>query len=279
MKDDAAVSRTDCRCEAGGHRGHARHEAAPFERHVFQDDVHRKRQGHPRADALQDGPASQVKHEHYSLSLPRSRWRGASENSLLHHRRINDCRDVCAFAPVASGLRDRPDVAGVTVIGKLVVLAVAGDGDAEFLQVLLRRAGHDAVAGEDPLDLRLPLPAQVRIAVGLQDVAVDVGAAPFATGPLDPVAHGVKDHLADFARIKVGLLSAGILMCVPFGKYTPASPLRSRTQPYFSDVFFKNFLFLATMTCALPFSLLQSILTSNGSFLPSLFEMYTTGSR
>lgn len=53
MQDDAAVSRSDCRCEAGGHRGHAHHEAAPFERHIFQDDVHRKRQGHPRADALQ----------------------------------------------------------------------------------------------------------------------------------------------------------------------------------------------------------------------------------
>lgn len=29
MQDDAAVSRSDCRCEAGGHRGHAHHEAAP----------------------------------------------------------------------------------------------------------------------------------------------------------------------------------------------------------------------------------------------------------
>lgn len=29
MQDDAAVSRTDCRYEAGGHREHAHHEAAP----------------------------------------------------------------------------------------------------------------------------------------------------------------------------------------------------------------------------------------------------------
>lgn len=201
MQDDAAVSRTDCRCEAGGHRGHAHHEAAPSSGTCSRMMCIASGRAIPVPTPCSGRPASQVKHKHYSLSLPRSRRRGSSENSLLHHRRINDCRDVCAFAPVASGLRDRPDVAGVTVIGKLVVLAVAGDGDAEFLQVLLRRAGHDAVAGEDPLDLRLPLPAQVRIAVGLQDVAVDVGAAPFATGPLEPVAHGVKDHLADFARI------------------------------------------------------------------------------